>query len=201
MKKLIYFALAFMLFAFVSGDTLSKKERKFAVNLLRDTQKEIGESVQGLSDMQLAFKPAADKWSVEDCLKHIAIAEQMIRGMVDEAVKQPLNPEKRVNIKATDEEIIKNTEDRSKKGQTMDPMKPENTPFKSAADALESFNGNREKLIGYINNTQDDLRSRVIEFPFGSYDAYQVLLLIGAHSNRHMQQINEVKASPDFPKN
>jgi hypothetical protein len=44
------------------------------------------------------------------------------------------------------------------------------------------------------------LRNHVASSPIGTYDAYQLILLIGAHSNRHTQQIEEVKADPNFPK-
>ena len=44
----------------------------------------------------------------------------------------------------------------------MDPAKPENTPFKSAAEALASFKDNREKLIDYTKNTDADLRNHIV---------------------------------------
>src|SRR5580765_1993387 len=115
--------------------------------------------------------------------------------MIDDALKQPANPEKRSEIKVTDEQIIKNLEDRSTKIQTIDPMKPENTSFKSASEALDSFKQDRDKLISYVKNTKDDLRNHVLVLPIGTYDCYQLILLIGSHSNRHTQQIEEVKAN------
>ncbi|HXB44670.1 MAG TPA: DinB family protein [Puia sp.] len=202
MKKLAFLASAILLLSFVSSDnTISKKERKSAVGLLKDTESGVLASVKGLSDAQLKFKPAPDKWSVEECLKHIAISEKLIRGMIDGGLKQPANPEKRAGIKSTDEQIIKNLEDRSTKIKTIDPMKPENTPFKSATEALDSFKGDRDKLIDFVKHTPDDLRDHVLELPIGTYDCYQMILLIGSHSNRHTQQIEEVKADPNFPKN
>jgi hypothetical protein len=201
MKNLILVATV-LLFSFgIRENSISKKERKEAVSLLKDTEKGVFASVKGLSEAQLKFKPAPDKWSVEECLKHIAISEKLIRGMLDNALKQPGNPEKRSEIKFTDEQIIKNLEDRSNKIKTIDPMKPENTPFKSAEEALNSFKEDREKLIEFVKNTPDDLRDHVLLLPIGTYDSYQMILLIGAHSNRHTQQIEEVKANPDFPKN
>lgn len=201
MKQLLSLSLAFLLFSFVTADTpLTKKERKMAVSLLTDTEKGVQDAVNGLSDAQLMYKPAEDKWGVEGCLKHIAISEQMLWSAVEQSLKNPPNPEKRTNIQVTDEQLINNTESREKKFKTMDPMKPENTPFKSSAEALTSFKENRDKLIAFIDTTQADLRNHVVELPFGSYDAYQVCLIIGAHSNRHTQQIKEVMAEPDFPK-
>src|SRR5882672_6831008 len=139
MKKLLFFGSAILLFSFIATDAITKKERKSADHLLKDTETGVFAAVAGLSEAQLKFKPAPDKWSVEECLKHIAISEKLIRGMIDGALKQPANPEKKTEIKVTDEQIIKNLEDRSTKIQTIDPMKPENTPFKSASEALDSF--------------------------------------------------------------
>ena len=191
-----------MLLSFsVADNTISKEERKVATDFLKETKKGVWEATQGLSEAQLKFKPAADKWSVEDCLKHIAITEQMLWGMVEGGLKQPASPERRVDIKMKDEDVIKNIEDRSTKIKTFAPMEPLNTPYKSMTEAMESFTANRDKLIMYVNTTNDDLRNHMSQLPIGLFDSYQMILFIGAHSNRHMQQMNEVKADPNFPKN
>jgi hypothetical protein len=45
------------------------------------------------------------------------------------------------------------------------------------------------------------LRVHVVDSPLGQpLDAYQWLLFISAHSERHTKQILEVKADPNFPK-
>lgn len=201
MKKILFFLSAAMLLSFSAADTtISQQERKLATDFLTETKKGVWEATKGLSEAQLKFKPAADRWSVEDCLKHIAITEQMLWGMVAGSLKQPATPEKRSEIKVKDEEVIIKVEDRSTKVKTYAPMEPVNTPFKTAPEALESFSKNRDKLIEYVNTTGDDLRNHVNTLPVGVFDSYQMILFIGAHSNRHMQQINEVKADPNFPK-
>ncbi len=48
--------------------------------------------------------------------------------------------------------------------------------------------------------TTPDLREHVTEGPVGKLDAYEWLLFIGAHSERHTKQILEVKADAGFPK-
>jgi hypothetical protein len=201
MKKLTGIVLAFMLISFISADnTLTKKERKFAVDLLKDTHKALQKSIEGLTDEQLNFKASDSTWSVDGCVKHIAVSEKILFGAVEDALKKPANPEKRADIKVTDEQLVNFMESRTQKVKTMDAMKPENTPFQSTADALNSLNESSKKIIDFVNSTQDDLRNHVVELPFGSYDAYQVILLIGSHKNRHTQQIEEVKAQTGFPK-
>lgn len=201
MKKLLYFTFAFLLVSFVAADNpLSKKERKYAVHHLKDSQKAVLKTIKGLSDAQLNFKPSADQWSIDGCVKHIAVSEKAIFGMIEEALKQPASPEKRANIKTSDEELVKMIESREKKVQTMDPLKPENTPFASTQEALASFNESREKVIDYVQSTKDDMRNHVVELPMGHFDAYQMLLFLSAHSARHNRQMEEIKAHPDFPK-
>lgn len=201
MKKILFVLFGCVFFSFTTADTtISKEERKIATDFLKDTKKGIWDAVQGLSEAQLKFKPAADKWSVEDCVKHIAQSEDMLWGMVSGGLKQPATPERRGEVKVKDEDVIKNVEDRSTKVKTFAPLEPVNTPFKSMQEAWDAFSKSRDKLIDYVNGTNDDLRNHINQLPVGVYDSYQMILFIGAHSNRHMQQINEVKADPNFPK-
>ena len=201
MNKLTGILMAFMLISFISADnTLTKKERKYATDLLKDTHQALQKSIEGLTDEQLNFKASDSTWSVDGCVKHIAISEKILFSAVEEALKKPVNPEKRADIKATDEQIVNFMENRTTRVKTMDPMKPENTQFQSTADALNSVNESTKKIIEFVNSTKDDLRNHVVELPFGTYDAYQIILIIGSHKNRHTQQIEEVKAQPGYPK-
>jgi len=202
MKKILLFLSTCMLLSFSLADTtINKEERKTATDFLKETKKGVFEAAKGLSEAQLKFVPGPDRWSVEDCLKHIAITEQMLWGMVEGGLKGPATPEKRADVKMKDEDVIKNIEDRTTKVKTFAPMEPVNTPYKSAAEALESFSKSRDKLIEYVNTTNDDLRNHMSTLPVGVFDSYQMILFIGAHSNRHMQQIAEVKADPNYPRN
>lgn len=202
MKKIILCLAVIGLASFLpAGGGLTEAERNTAAKFLADTENGVLESIAGLSEAQLTFKSAPDKWSVEDCVKHIAATETGLWQMTESNIRQAANPEKRTEIKWTDEDVMKNIEDRSHKVKTFPPFEPQNTGFKTLSDAVNSFKENRSKLIEYVKTTDQDLRNHVATLPVGSFDCYQMILFIGAHSNRHMQQINEVKADPAFPKN
>lgn len=202
MKKIAFFVVILAAFAFITpNNPLTKKERKEAIQLLNSTEKDLLQEVKGLSEAQLKYKPAPDRWSVEECVIHIATTEQLLWQATDAGIKQPANPEKRSEIKMTDEDVVKGIGDRSTKRQTSDNLKPENSTFKSMNEALESLKSSREKLTDYIKSTPDDLRNHVLTMPFGSIDAYQMFLFIAAHNTRHTLQIKEVKADAGFPKN
>jgi hypothetical protein len=201
MKTMLFITAALFAFAFViPAGTLSKKERKGAVQLLKSTEKDLHKELKGLSEAQLKYKPAPDRWSVEECVKHIAVSGNAIWQMTETGIKQPANPEKRSEIKMTDEQVVQGTEDRSTKRKTFDPLKPENSPYKSMDEALATLKTNQAQLIDYIKSTSDDLRNHVVALPFGTLDCYQMILFQAAHTNRHIQQIREVKADPGFPK-
>lgn len=200
MKKLITMIAILGLVAFQADPTISRKERKTAAGFLRESEKNVMKALGNLSEEQLKFKPGPDKWSVQDCMMHIAASEKMLWGMVEQSIKAAANPEKRSEVKWTDEQVMKNIEDRSTKVKTFPPLEPPNTGYRNIDEAVASFRENRGKLIDYVKSTQEDLRNHVSALPVGSFDAYQMILFIGAHSNRHVIQMREVMNDPAFPR-
>jgi hypothetical protein len=70
--------------------------------------------------------------------------------------------------------------------------------FSDIAESLGSFRKLRATMRDYAKTTQDDLRSRkLLE---GTMDVYQWFLMISTHSQRHILQIQEVKAHAGYPK-
>lgn len=183
----------------INDSSVSKKERKFGISMLKNTRDDAISTTKGLSEKQLNYKTAADKWSIKECLFHIAGAEKLLWSLFEGTMKLPANPEKRAEIKLSDEEVVKMVEDRSKKNQAPEPIQPKNTGFSSLAAAVDDFKKNRNEHIKYLKNSTEDLRNHVVQMPFGYIDSYQLLLFLAAHSNRHIEQMNEGKANPRFP--
>lgn len=202
MNKILLLALVAMLASFYAPvETLSKKERKMATTRLKATQKEMMKSVKNLSEAQLNFKSAPDKWSVKECVYHIALSEINLWQWVDGTLKAPANPDKRADIKMTDDQVIAGISSRSTKAKTFEALEPQTAKWVNTDEALAAFQEGRSKLINYIKSTDDDMRNHVAtQSPLGAMDAYQLILLISSHTNRHVQQINEVKADAGFPK-
>ena len=120
--------------------------------------------------------------------------------MIEDSLKQRPNPEKRAEIKMTDEQLISAIQNRTQKFKAPEVIQPQNSGFKTAEEALSSFKANRDKTIELINSTDADMRNHVVNFPVGVMDTYQMTLLMSSHSNRHTQQMKEVIADPNFPK-
>jgi len=183
----------------ISDNTLDKAERKYAAGLMKETYKDAVKAVKGLTPDQLQFKAAPEKWSVQECFYHIAAAEKMLWGLFEASMKGAANPEKRAEIKVSDEELVTMVKDRTKKADAPVPIQPKNTGYKSLDEAMADYKTSRAEHIKYIKTSTEDLRNHVVQMPFGWIDCYQLYLMIAAHSNRHTQQINEVKANAGFP--
>jgi hypothetical protein len=157
--------------------------------------------VKGLTAAQLNFKADTSRWSVAQCVEHIALAEAALTMAYQQTLKSPADPSKRDSIKYTDQQIIHFLTDRSRKFQAPEMLRPVGT-FSSFQASLDSFVARRNRNIEFIKTTQDDLRDHCSTFPgVGTVDDYQVVLFMVAHSKRHTKQLEEVKNSPGFPKN
>jgi len=184
-----------------SSPILTQQERDAALKSLQSTHDAFLKSISGLSEKQWKFKPAPDRWSVAEVSEHIAVSESTIFGLVEtKFMAGPPTPEKRAEIKATDEMILERVPDRSHKAQAPEFLKP-TARFANEEDTIKAFEDARAKTMDYVKTTQDDLRDHIGPHPLlGPIDAYQWILLISAHSERHTKQIEEVKADPNFPK-
>lgn len=199
-----YLLLTLLILTGLAGSThsnsLSGKERKALINHLKDSKTNFLKSVKNLSDEQLNYKAAPDKWSVKECIYHITLAETNIWQMAEAQLKQPANPEKKQEIKITDEKLVQMMTDRSSKFQAPETFRPDQAKWKSAAEALEEFKEKRAEHLKYVKTSTQDMRNHVVQSPMGYADAYQVILMLSAHTIRHTKQIEEVKATPNFPK-
>ena len=183
----------------ITSTSITSKERKFAATHLKDTKVDVLKSIKGLSQAQLDFRTNSDKWSIRECVYHIAVSEKTLWQLLQQTMKQPANPEKRPDIKMTDDQVISMTEDRTRKFRPSQDLDPKNTPYKNLDQALESFKSIRTEHIKYMKTTTEDLRNHIAQLPVGWVDCYQICLFMSAHSNRLMQQIEELKAAPNFP--
>ncbi len=200
MHKLILLLCALVFLSVPAfAQELSQADRDKGVQYLEQTRDGVVAAVSGLSGAQMHFKAAPDRWSVAECLEHIALAEDYIFGNVTQNImKAGPGPADR-DVTKVDGMVLDLIPDRSHKAQAPGPLVP--TGRWTPDEALKHFLAGREKTIEFMK-TEPGLRAHVTAMPdLGqSLDAYEWLLFIGAHSKRHTAQIDEVKADPKFPK-
>jgi hypothetical protein len=190
---------AALLFALPArSQELTQAEKDKALAYLESTKKDVLDATKNLSPAQWNFKAAPDRWSIAECMEHIAAAEDFIRGAVENNVmKAPAAPGR--DIAAIDAGIIANVPERKTKVQAPEAIKPTNR-FGSPQGSIDHFVDSRAKTEAYLMATPG-LRDHAADSPSGQkWDGYEFILLIAAHSERHTNQIKEVKADPNYPK-
>jgi hypothetical protein len=101
--------------------------------------------------------------------------------------------------KTTTEDLIKNMTDRSARANAPSELKPTGR-WATGAGLVDEFRQRRDRMIHYLNETKDPLRQRHAQWGPGVIEVYQALHTIPAHTERHLAQINEVKAAQGYPK-
>lgn len=150
------------------------------------------------TDAQWNHKPAPDRWSVAECAAHIIAAEQYFRDSVANALKSPALPAEKRST-AGDGVISKMVRDRSTKFQAPAQLEPKGKVVPKA-QAIKEFEATRAKTLDYVRTTPDPLREHGTEGPGGVTTAYQLVLMLSGHTERHTAQLLEVKASAGYPK-
>jgi uncharacterized damage-inducible protein DinB len=180
---------------------ITPEERAKVIKLLKDTQAETLEALEKLSDEQLNFKSAPEKWSVLETAEHIMMAESLIFGAVQGAISAKPNPEWETKTKGKTEFIEKVMPDRSGKAQAPESIVPSGKL--SRQEVMAKFKDARAKTLKFAEDTQLPLKAHTFDHPFpvfGTLNAYQWLIYVPLHNVRHNKQIAEVKANAAFPK-
>lgn len=182
-------------------NALTDQERAEAVKYFDETRRNFLDAIKGLSEAQWRYKSGPDRWSIAEVAEHIAVSEETLFNLVTQRLMQtPAAPEKKEAVKGKEAVIRASIMDRSVKAQAPEMIKPANR-WATQEALVKAFNASRDKTIGYIKETQDDLRSHFYAHPvFKDLDAYQWLIFMSGHSARHTAQINEVKEAQGYPK-
>ena len=170
--------------------------------LIKDLQASRTAFLNAIADVkteaQWNYKPAPDRWSVAECAAHIIAAEQYFRDNVAAALKSPALPAA-LQSTAGDATIAKMVRDRSSKFQAPAPLEPTGKVV-PRAQAIKDFEATRAKTLDYVRTTQDPLREHGAGTPPQVTTAYQLVLMLSGHTERHTAQLLEVKASAGYPR-
>ena len=199
-RRLTQFCGALLLFVSTAfAQTLSPADREKGLQYLEQTRDGVVTATKGLSEAQLTFRPAPDRWSIAQVLEHITVVEGAIYGNVTENImKAPPGAPDRDTAKI-DAEVFAMVPDRTHKVKAPEQFVPNGRW--PATDTLDQFLKTRARTIAFFESTPD-LRAHVGGQGFlGPLDAYEWIMFTAAHSARHTKQILEVKADPNFPKN
>jgi len=178
-KRLPLFLILFVsCWAFAADKTdkpaaTPKYDAKFGEKYLKDTEKNFLDSFNHLSDAQLTFKAAPEKWSVMEVAEHVTKAEDMFNQMITEKImKSPAEPDKAASTAGKEEGILEKVPDRSVKAQAPEALKPTGQ-WATKDELIKHFKETRAKNIAYLKEHYPEMRQHTFDAPPpGLLDAY-----------------------------
>lgn len=158
---------------------------------LEDSRSEVNAAISGISETQASVVPEADRWSVIQCVEHIATVEERFLGRLEEA--------ERVQTSAPDlareAALLERVTSRATRVVAPEAARPSGR-FPTLSDAAEHFNSVRRKTMQFAEEHGDELYALSVEHPrFGRLNGAEVLLVMAGHARRHADQIREITAS------
>lgn len=147
------------------------------------------DAVEGVTEEVAERSPGPDRWSVRECVEHLAVAEAYLFGQIEIAtrVEAPIaNPRREALIR-------ERGADRNRRV----PAPTEGLPtgrFAGIAEALQAFLDRRARTIAFVEGCAADLRARITTHPIiGTVNCQEMLLMMAAHPERHARQIAEIR--------
>lgn len=185
----------------VDEGKITVEERTKAIKWMKDSHAETLAALEGLSEEQLKFKAAPDKWSVLEVAEHIMMAEGLLFAAMSQALAAKPNPDWEAKTKGKTEFLEQVMVGRKGKASAPESIVPSGKL--SAKEVIAKLKEARAKTLKFTEETQLPLKAHTSEHPFpvfNTLNAYQWLVYIPLHNFRHNKQIEEVKANPNFPK-
>lgn len=181
--------------------SMTAEDRAKAIKLLNDSHKQTLDLMEGLSEEQLKFKSAPEKWSVLEVAEHISMAEGLLFGAVEKALAEKQNPEWGTKTEGKTEFLERAIVSRDRKAAAPESIVPSGKMTRD--EVVAKLKESRAKVLKFAEETKLPLKAHTQDHPFpaiGTLNAYQWLIFIPLHNIRHNKQIEEVKADPNFPK-
>jgi hypothetical protein len=184
---------------------LSDGDRGRILTELQASRKLFLDSIADLTPAQWTYKAGPDRWSIAEVSEHIVAAEGYIGGAITGVVlKSPADAAKasqrEPNNAKIDEGVLVALRDRSKTFTAPSEITPKGI-YKTPTEAADAFNTARDKTVEFVKTTQGDLRDHFFSpIPNTELDGVQAFLFLAGHNERHVEQIEEVKKSPGYPK-
>ena len=148
-------------------------------------------AIRTVSDNLATRRPAVDKWSILECVEHVAVAEEYLLAQILAATHYGTP----VINKQREAAIQVRGLDRTRRIESPDVAKPTGR-FATLESAAEHFLSCRTNTIEFLESCNDDLRAMLTDHPtIGRVNCYEMLLLMALHPQRHANQIGEIRAA------
>ena len=179
---------------------MTRTERTHVTDLLCRTRDGLLAAIAPLTADQWAFRSGPDRWSIGLIAEHLGLVEGRLFGQVERALKTPANPEWETATSGKTAVIETMLGNRDARRDAPEQVIPTGSVDREAAIGL--FLDRRAHTIAFAETTQQPLKAHTLDHhrpAYGTLNAYQWLLYIPLHHQRHFEQIAEVASAPGFP--
>lgn len=211
LKKLFFLIVVGLMFAGISAKIcpaqdekkepvmFSQKDRDSIIKYFSETQQKFESAITGLSEAQLNFRPNEKSWTVAQAAEHIVISDGAILSLIKEgALKTALNTNPDV-FRVRDIAVRLAVTNRGQKFNAPEAVQPKQK-LTTVEQLLSGFRAARSENLDFLKNTDSDLRNHFSDNGLiGMIDTYQWFLFMNAHTERHLAQIEEIKADKNYP--
>jgi len=174
---------------------LTAEERQVLVDSLKHGGEALLLAVAELTPAQWTFAPSAGAWSVAQCCEHVETTEQNILQRIATA-----GPEGLELCAGKDQFVIRAVTSRKRKVDAPVAMLPQSR-YATPDEFITSFQETRTRALALARDEQANLRGVCApHFALKELDGYQWLLMTSSHTLRHLEQVKEVLALPEFPR-
>jgi hypothetical protein len=201
MKRLTLLSLAWCFGLYAADAHMTTEDRTKVLHWLEESSQEFHAATDGVTEEQWKWKPTPERWSVGETAEHIVLAEALLFDNVKKSIAAPANPAWEEQTKGKTEFIVQVMAPRLGKAQAPEPIVPRNGM--TLSQVKERFDQQRAEIVKFASQTDLALKehTEVHPFPiFGTLNAYQWLIYVPLHTERHDKQIAEVKATAGYPK-
>jgi hypothetical protein len=161
------------------------------IKILEKSKEEFHAAASGLPESLANTRPEENRWSVLDCVEHVATVEEIFLKRLASGEYTEAPPED----KAKEEALAARVVDRSTRRQAPETVAPKGR-FTSLAEGLERFQTARGRTVEFARENSADLYRLASAHPvFGPLNGVEALIIIANHSKRHAEQIREVRAA------
>jgi len=170
---------------------MDAKERHEMLARLEQGRTALLAALKGVSEETAARAPGEGKWSILGCVEHMGVSEDYLFSQIEAATESetPLTNETREG------KMLAFGADRSRRIESP----PEGHPkgiFATLPVAVDHFLASRKRTEEFVATCREDLRSKATWHPIlGKANSHEMLLSIAVHCQRHVQQIEEIKAA------
>jgi hypothetical protein len=173
------------------GINMAPTDRTEIVQNLERSREELLAAVEGLTEAQARLRPGPERWSVLDCVEHVAFVEDRFFGWLEKAEKLEMprrDREKEIRLMT----MLPN---RSVRVQAPEAVLPVGQ-FGTLEEAVAQFNARRTRSVRFAEERSNDLYLLAAEHPrFGPVNGVELLIITVGHTRRHADQIRETRAA------